>query len=67
MERRWKLWSAGVIPPVLYLVGIAVPAVNGPHVWLGLPSLVWWMVVSALSVSAVLAYFERARAGGRRD
>ena len=64
MERRWKLWLLpGLIPPVLYLIGLTLPAVNGPHVWLGLPSLAWWMLLSALSVTAVLAYFEKARGG----
>jgi hypothetical protein len=67
MERRWKLWLAGVIPPVLYLVGLTLPSVNGAHVWLGLPSLVWWMVLSAVSVTAVLAYFERAHELGGEE
>ena len=66
MERRWKLWLPGLIPPALYLVGLAVPAVDGPHVWLGLPSLVWWMCVCAVSVTAVLAFYEKSRRGDEK-
>jgi hypothetical protein len=57
------LWLLGALPPVLYALGLAVPAVNGPHVWLGLPSLMWWVCLCAVSVTAVLLIIERLRGG----
>jgi len=49
-------------PPVACLGLFALPVVNGMHLWLGLPSLLWWMVIfGVLLVSAVLGVFEIVR------
>jgi hypothetical protein len=61
MASKRRLWIAGAVPPVLVLAGILTPAINGPHLWLGIPSLMWWICVAAVSVTVVLAFFERAR------
>lgn len=61
MASKRYLWAAGAVPPVLVLAGIFTPAIDGPHLWLGIPSLMWWICVAAVSVTAVLALFERAR------
>ncbi|MGH3438660.1 MAG: hypothetical protein ACRDRN_19590 [Sciscionella sp.] len=43
---------------------VALPAIHGPHLWLGLPSLLWWTVIfGVLLISAVLGVFEIVREG----
>lgn len=66
MARKWKFWMAGAVPPILALAGIFTPAINGPHLWLGIPSLMWWICAAAVSVTVVLAFFERAGRGEAR-
>lgn len=61
MASKRYLWIAGAIPPALVLAGIFTPAIDGPHLWLGIPPLIWWIGVAAVSVTVVLAFFERAR------
>lgn len=63
MRNTWRRWLLLAIPPVLYALGLALPAVNGPHLWLGLPSLMWWVCLCTVSVSVVLATVERFRGG----
>jgi len=54
-----KFAAIALIPPILLITGLCLPAVNGPHLWLGIPSLMWWMAGLAVSVTVVLALFER--------
>ncbi|MBY8859085.1 hypothetical protein K7711_21610 [Nocardia sp. CA2R105] len=63
MRNTWRRWLLLAIPPVLYALGLALPAVNGPQLWLGLPSLMWWVCLCAVSVSAVLVVVERSKGG----
>jgi hypothetical protein len=58
---RWK-WLLLLVPPVACLGVVAVPAISGPHLWLGLPSLLWWTVIfGVLLISAILGVFEATR------
>jgi hypothetical protein len=66
MTNKRNLLMLGFVPPLLVLVGVFLPAVNGPHLWLGIPSLMWWVIGSAVSVSVVLWILERRNAGDAR-
>ncbi|HWC83546.1 MAG TPA: hypothetical protein VG756_26615 [Pseudonocardiaceae bacterium] len=60
MRRRLGTRTAlGLIPPILLIIGMLLPAVNGPHLWLGLPSLMWWLAGFAVSVTVALALIEK--------
>lgn len=61
MRSNRNLVMLALIPPVLLIIGMCLPAVNGPHLWLGLPSLMWWLAGVAVSVTVVLAVLERTR------
>ena len=62
MRRRSGARTAlGLVPPILLIIGMLLPAVNGPHLWLGLPSLLWWLAGFAVSVSVVLVFIEKLR------
>lgn len=55
----WWKWMLALVSPVACLGLVAVPAINGQHLWLGLPSLLWWTAVMGIVlVSAVLGVFE---------
>ncbi|WP_347351083.1 hypothetical protein [Intrasporangium sp.] len=57
------LWGVALATPMVcaYLLQW-LPALNGPHLWLGLPTILWWTTVpgSAL-VTLVLVFVERTR------
>lgn len=39
-----------------------IPAINGPHLWLGMPAIFLWLTgISTFAVPAVLIYFEKTR------
>jgi hypothetical protein len=58
-QNMWWKWILALIPPVACLGLVTVPAVNGPRLWLGLPSLLWWTAVfGVVLVTAVLGVFE---------
>ncbi|MFB6679536.1 hypothetical protein ACFCWG_45585 [Streptomyces sp. NPDC056390] len=63
MRKKGRLSLLGLIPPALLAIGLSLRAINGPHLWLGIPSLVWWLAGLTLSVSAVLAILELRNTG----
>ena len=60
MHALW--WVVLATPLVCSFVLQWLPALNGPHLWLGLPTILWWSTVpgSAL-VTVVLLLVERTR------
>jgi hypothetical protein len=40
------------------LATVWLPFVNGPHLWLGIPSLMLWTIIWVLLLSAALAWLE---------
>ncbi len=55
-------WIVVAIPLVLTYALTWIPQINGPQLWLGMPSLfVWLSVVSSLVVPACLWLIERKR------
>lgn len=52
-----------LIPAAALLLGIVLPFVNGPHLWLGVPSLFVWTSVWVLLVCPALLLVERAGYG----
>ncbi|MDN5797949.1 MAG: hypothetical protein L0H79_19695 [Intrasporangium sp.] len=57
------LWGLALAtPPVCAYLLQWLPALNGPHLWLGLPTILWWTTVpgSALVV-LVLVFIEQTR------
>lgn len=63
MRKRGRVSLLGLIPPALLATGLCLPAVNGPHLMLGIPTLMWWLVGLTLSVSSVLAILELLNTG----
>lgn len=62
-RRRTALWwTLCLIPLLAAFVVQWLPAINGPHLWFGLPSVLWWTCLpgSAL-VSVILLIVERSR------
>ena len=55
-------WICLATPLVCAFVLQWLPALNGPHLWLGLPAILWWTTIpgSAL-VTVVLLVVERTR------
>ncbi|MEU9763915.1 hypothetical protein AB0D98_30265 [Streptomyces sp. NPDC047987] len=49
------------VPVVALLAAVWLPFVNGPELWLGLPSLLVWSVGWVLALTPALAYVERCR------
>ncbi|RFC75394.1 hypothetical protein [Streptomyces sp. AcE210] len=58
MRLPWFLLS---VPVVALLAAVWLPFVNGPHLWLGLPSLLVWTVAWVLTLTPGIAYLERCR------
>lgn len=58
----WWKWALAAIPPVACLGLVVLPFVNGPHLWLGLPSLLWWTVgFGVILPTLIMLLFERRR------
>ncbi|MFF0630507.1 hypothetical protein [Streptomyces sp. NPDC004296] len=49
------------VPVVALLAAAWLPFVNGPQLWLGLPSMLVWSVGWVLALSPALAWVERCR------
>ncbi|MFD8097757.1 hypothetical protein [Streptomyces malaysiensis] len=49
------------VPVAALLAAVWLPFVNGPQLWLGLPSLLVWSVGWVLALTPALAYVERCR------
>ncbi len=57
-----KYWIVGSIPFILMFVITWIPAINGPQLWFGVPSLFLWLTaISTFGIPAVLIYFEKSR------
>lgn len=57
------LWWIALAIPLVCSFGLQwIPALNGPHLWFGLPTILWWTTIpgSAL-VTVVLLLVERTR------
>ncbi|NUU25002.1 MAG: hypothetical protein HOV68_26385 [Streptomycetaceae bacterium] len=59
-----------LVPVVALLATVWLPFVNGPHIWLGMPSMLTWSVGWVMALTPALAYVEyrrtRGEAGGER-
>jgi hypothetical protein len=55
----WTKAVLGAIPPAMVGVGLALPEINGPHLWFGLPSLVVWVALWTAAVTPLLLLYER--------
>lgn len=56
----WALLVA--VPFVCAFVLQWLPAINGPHLWFGVPSILWWTTLpGSVLVSLVLLYIELTR------
>ncbi|CAM5477410.1 hypothetical protein GCM10010329_30150 [Streptomyces spiroverticillatus] len=53
---RHSLWAA--VPVLAFLATPFLPFVSGPHLWLGLPSVLVWCVLWTAGTSAALALVE---------
>jgi membrane protein required for beta-lactamase induction len=51
----------GAMPGVMVLVGLLSPAINGPHLWFGLPSFLVWICICTIACTAVLLSYEATR------
>lgn len=55
-------WSLCLVPVLAAFVLHWLPAINGPHLWFGLPSvLLWTCLPGSALVSVVLLVIERTR------
>ncbi|HET8602072.1 MAG TPA: hypothetical protein VFL99_17230 [Segeticoccus sp.] len=57
------LWWVALAAPIVCAFALQwLPALNGPHLWLGLPAILWWTTIpgSAL-VTVVLLLIEQTR------
>lgn len=57
------LWCIAIATPILCAFGLQwLPIINGPHLWVGLPTMLWWSTVpSATVVTLVLLLIEKTR------
>jgi len=59
-RRAWKYWALGGVTFFLSFVVVWLPQINGPHLWLGLPSILWWTCVpGSLLITPLLWIFDR--------
>lgn len=57
---RAKYWLLGGFAFVLSFVVVWLPQINGPHLWLGIPSILWWTCVpGSLLITPLLLAFQR--------
>lgn len=58
--RAWKYWVLGGLTMFLSFVVVWLPAINGPHLWLGVPSILWWTCVpGSILITPLLLLFDR--------
>ncbi|MFI1380220.1 hypothetical protein [Embleya sp. NPDC020886] len=50
-----------LVPIAALLSTVWLPFVNGPHVWLGMPSILTWSVGWVVALTPALAYVEHQR------
>ena len=50
--------AVGAVPFVMILVGVFLPAINGPHLWFGLPSLMIWIALCTVVCTGVMLSYE---------
>lgn len=59
-RRAAKYWVLGGVTFLLSFVVVWLPQINGPHLWLGLPSILWWTCVpGSLLITPLLWLFDR--------
>ncbi|MBV9170622.1 MAG: hypothetical protein JOZ81_11110 [Chloroflexi bacterium] len=51
--------ALGAIPFGLTILGLYVPAINGPNLWFGLPSLVVWICMCVVVCTLIMLMYER--------
>ena len=56
----------GIIPFAMGLFGLYFPAINGPHLWFGFPSLVVWVCLCVIMCTVILMIYERLAEGGEQ-
>ncbi|MFC1407282.1 MULTISPECIES: hypothetical protein [Streptacidiphilus] len=62
MRTPHALWAA---VPVLALLGTPfLPFVNGPHLWLGIPSVMFWCLLWTAGTTVSLLLVDRRFRGG---
>ena len=49
----------GAIPFIMLFVGLYWPAINGPNLWFGFPSLIVWICLCVVVCTLVLMTYER--------
>jgi hypothetical protein len=57
--------ALGAIPYLLLLLGLFWPAINGPNLWFGFPSLVVWVSLCTVICTLVLLAYERMAEAGQ--
>lgn len=57
MRKRHLIWA--LVPVMAFCATPLLPFVNGPYLWLGLPSVVVWCVAWTIGTTAGLALVER--------
>ncbi|MYW06678.1 hypothetical protein [Streptomyces sp. SID3343] len=57
MRKRHVSWAA--LPVLAFLATPFLPFVNGPHLWLGLPSVLVWAVVWTIGCTVALYAIEK--------
>lgn len=59
---RLMWWTAVAAPIVAVFLLQWLPPLNGPHLWLGLPPILWWtMIPGSAMVTLVLLFVEHTR------
>lgn len=66
-HHRWW-WILAALPAVAAFIVQWLPALNGPHLFLGIPSILWWTCVpGSLLVTVVLIVIEGTRSDDARE
>ncbi|QSO45558.1 hypothetical protein [Alicyclobacillus mengziensis] len=53
MKLTWMLY----VPFITIFVLTFLPAINGPHLWIGLPSLLVWILGWTLMITVILLLY----------
>jgi membrane protein required for beta-lactamase induction len=51
--------ALGAIPFLMTAIGLYLPAINGPNLWFGFPSLIVWICLCVIACTLVLMTYER--------
>ncbi|MYW69022.1 hypothetical protein GTY65_33845 [Streptomyces sp. SID8379] len=57
MRSPHALWAA--VPVLAFLSTPFLPFVNGPHLWLGIPSVLCWCLIWTAGTTVALAVVDR--------